>query len=222
MKKFIKSNFSNRNNGESKNADFNDQLEFNDFVDYATVGIFKLDMNTNIEYANQAFAQILDYKSRSDLFGVNFQDELISESTDWEKIRSKLYKHRLAKNHIIPLKQNSGASIFVRIDMRAASDESGNPQFFEGSVTDVSEFVKNEMRIKKELEALRSDKNLPPTVENQPEIDTKYLSDLAQKIKTPINSIVGFFTLIEQGLINSDEELKDFSKKTKFVGKNRA
>lgn len=202
MKKFIKSNFSNRNNGESKSADFNDHLEFNDFVDYAAVGIFKLDMNTNIEYANQAFAQMLDFKSRSDLFGVNFQDELISESTDWEKIRSKLYKHRIAKNHIIPLKQNSGASIFVRVDMRAASDESGNPQFFEGSVTDVSEFVKNEMRIKKELEALRSDKNLPPTIENQPEIDTKYLSDLAQKIKTPINSIIGFFTLIEQGLIN--------------------
>ncbi|MCK5456522.1 MAG: PAS domain-containing protein, partial [Melioribacteraceae bacterium] len=127
MKKFIKNNFSNKNNGESKKSDFEENFKPQDFVDFSAIGIFKLNVDAVIEYANQTLAQILEFKSRSDLIGINFKDEIISESTDWEKLRAKLYKHRIAKNFIIPLKQNSGASIFVRVDIRAASDEKGDP-----------------------------------------------------------------------------------------------
>ncbi|MEN8191976.1 MAG: response regulator [Bacteroidota bacterium] len=192
MKKFIKSNFSNRNNGDSKSTDFSENLEFNDFVDYSAIGIFKMNIDTDIEYANQALAQILDYKSRSDLVGINFQNDLISESNDWEKIRSKLYQQRIAKNFIVSLKQNNGNSILVRVDMRSATDEYGTPSYFEGSITDISDFITNVS-----------------------DLNAKQVFEMAHKIKTPINSIVGFLTLIEQGLFNSEDELKDFSKKAR-------
>jgi len=216
MKKFIKNNFSNKNNGESKESDFNDNLEFKDFVDYSAVGIFKLNTDTIVEYANQTLAQILDYKSRSDLIGINFKDELFSESTDWEKIRTKLFKHRIAKNFIVPLKQNSGASIFVRVDIRASSDNEGNTTSFEGSITDVSDFVKNENRIKKELQLLKEEKeNDSPVITQTAQFNSDHISKMIHKFKTPINSIVGFLTLIEHGMFNSDEELKDFSHKAR-------
>lgn len=214
MKKFIKNNFSNRNNGESKKVVFEKNFEPQDFIDYSAIGIFKLDIDAVIEYANQTLAQILEYKSRSDLIGINFKEELISESADWEKIRAKLYKHRIAKNFIIPLKQNSGASIFVRVDIRAASDENGDPTHFEGSVTDVSEFVQNQNRIQWELQALKEEKETTsPITATPPSVNNKYLSATVHKLKTPLNSIIGFLTLIEQGFFNSEEELKDFSHK---------
>ena len=217
MKKFIKNNFSNRNNGESKNLVFEENFEPQDFVDYSAIGIFKLNIDAVIEYANQTLAQILEYKSRSDLIGINFKDELISESADWEKIRAKLYKHRIAKNFIIPLKQNSGASIFVRVDIRAASDEKGDPTHFEGSVTDVSEFVQNQNRIQWELQTLKEEKETSaPIPVSPPSISNKYLSATVHKLKTPLNSIIGFLTLIEQGFFNSEEELKDFSHKARI------
>ena len=95
MKKFIKNNFSNKNNGESKKSDFEENFKPQDFVDFSAIGIFKLNVDAVIEYANQTLAQILEFKSRSDLIGINFKDELVSESTDWEKLRAKLYKHRI-------------------------------------------------------------------------------------------------------------------------------
>ena len=217
MKKFIKNNFSNKNNGESKNSDVNENLEFHDFADYSAIGIFKLNTDTFIEYANQALAQILEYRSRSDLIGISFKDELISESADWEKIKTKLNKYRIAKNFIIPLKQNSGASIFVRIDLRAVSDYAGNTVFIEGSVTDISEFVTIENRIKKELQLLKEEReSLSQIIPNNSEISNSALSKMIHKIKTPINSIVGFLTLIEQGHFNSEEEFKDFSCKARL------
>ncbi len=215
MKKFIKNNFSNRNNGNGKNIDLKEEFIFQDFVDYAAIGIFKMNPDTVIEYANQSLAQILDYKSRSNLIGINFKDELISDSADWEKIRAKLLKHRIAKNFIIPLKQNSGASIFVRVDIRAASNTNGELSHFEGSVTDVSEFVKSVNRIKKELQTVKEEKNSGAQMIVPTAVSNKYLSETLHKLKTPINSIVGFLTLIEQGLFNSEEELKDFSHKAR-------
>lgn len=216
MKKFIKNNFSNRNNGESKKLVFEENFDPQDFVDYSAIGIFKLDVDAVIEYANQTLAQILEYKSRSDLIGINFKEELISESADWEKIRAKLYKHRIAKNFIIPLKQNSGASIFVRVDIRAASDEKGDPTHFEGSVTDVSEFVQNQNRIQWELQAFKEEKGTTLPISATPaSASNKYLSATVHKLKTPLNSIIGFLTLIEQGFFNSEEELKDFSHKAR-------
>ncbi len=216
MKKFIKNNFSNRNNGDSKKSALKENFEPQDFVDYSAIGIFKLNIDAEIEYANQTLAQILEYKSRSDLIGINFKDELISESTDWEKLRSKLYKHRIAKNFIIPLRQNSGASIFVRVDIRAASDEKGDPTHFEGSVTDVSEFIQNQNRIQRELQTLKEQKEVvSPVAAPVPAVNNKYLSGTVHKLKTPLNSIIGFLTLIEQGFFNSEEELKDFSHKAR-------
>ena len=215
MKKFIKNNFSNRNNGDAKNIDLKEEFIFQDFVDYAAIGIFKMNPDTVIEYANQSLAQILDYKSRSNLVGINFKDELISDSADWEKIRAKLLKHRIAKNFIIPLKQNSGASIFVRVDIRAASNTTGELSHFEGSVTDVSEFVKSVNRMKKELQTAKEEKNNGAQMIVPTAVSNKYLSETLHKLKTPINSIVGFLTLIEQGLFNSEDELKDFSHKAR-------
>ena len=215
MKKFIKNNFSNRNNGDTKNLDIKEELVFQDFVDYAAIGIFKMNPDAVIEYANQSLAQILDYKSRSNLIGINFKDELISDSADWEKIRAKLYKHRIAKNFIIPLKQNSGASIFVRVDIRAASNTNGELSHFEGSVTDVSEFVKSVNRIKKELQTVKEEKKSGSQMIVPTAVSNKYLSETIHKLKTPINSIVGFLTLIEQGMFNSEDELKDFSHKAR-------
>ncbi|VAX27223.1 hypothetical protein MNBD_IGNAVI01-2400 [hydrothermal vent metagenome] len=213
MKKFIKNSFSNRNNGDTKSLDLKEEFAFQDFVDYAAIGIFKMNPDAVIEYANQSLAQILDYKSRSNLIGINFKEELISDSADWEKIRAKLYKHRIAKNFIIPLKQNSGASIFVRVDIRAASNTTGELSHFEGSVTDVSEFVKSVSRIKKELQSVKEEKNSGSQMIVPTAISNKYLSETIHKLKTPLNSIVGFLTLIEQGMFNSEDELKDFSHK---------
>jgi len=216
MKKFIKNTLSNKNNGESKKSDFEKNFEPQDFVDYSAIGIFKLNTDAVIEYANQTLAQILEFKSRSDLIGINFKDELISESTDWEKLRAKLYKHRIAKNFIIPLKQNSGASIFVRVDIRAASDEKGDPTHFEGSVTDVSEFVQNQNQVQRELQALKEGKETSPHVQvSSPSENNKHIAGTVRKLKTPLNSIIGFLTLIEQGFFNSEEELKDFSHKAR-------
>jgi len=215
MKKFIKNNFSNRNNGDTKNLDIKEEFVFQDFVDYAAIGIFKMNLDAVIEYANQSLAQILDYKSRSNLIGINFKDELISDSADWEKIRAKLFKHRAVKNFIIPLKQNSGASIFVRVDIRAASNPTGELSHFEGSVTDVSEFVKSVNRIKKELQTVKEEKSSGSQMIVPTAISNKYISETIHKLKTPINSIVGFLTLIEQGMFNSEDELQDFSHKAR-------
>ena len=122
----------------------------------------------------------------------------------------------IAKNFIIPLKQNSGASIFVRVDIRAASDEKGDPTHFEGSVTDVSEFVQNQNRVQRELQALKEGKETTaPIPVSSPSVNNKHLSGTVRKLKTPLNSIIGFLTLIEQGFFNSEEELKDFSHKAR-------
>ena len=216
MKKFIKNNFASKNNGESKTSIYQDHFEPQDFIDFSAIGIFKLNLDAVIEYANQTLAQILEFKSKSDLIGINFKNELISDSADWEKIKSRLYKHRIVKNFIIPLRQNGGGSIFVRVDIRAASDEKGNPIHFEGSVTDVSEFIQSQNRIKKELEALKEEKGIDaPLVTSSPSNSNEYLLSTVHKLKTPLNSIIGFLTLIEQGFLNSEEELKDFSHKAR-------
>ncbi|MDA3860650.1 MAG: response regulator, partial [Melioribacteraceae bacterium] len=144
------------------------------------------------------------------------------------------------ENYQITLLKTSGDEISINFDVRSIKDDNGKLQYFEGIVaksesyeskynelleeidelkkkaktSNVDNDKKNE-ELRVELEALREKEKTSSSQVNKANytknVKSQYLANMTHEIKTPINSIVGFLTLIEQKLFDNEEELQDFA-----------
>ena len=80
--------------------------------------------------------------------------------------------------------------------------------------------MKSEQERKRELEVLRFEKKKANHETNSAvytsNIKTQFLANMSHEIRTPMNSVLGFLTLIENGLFESEDELKDFARNAKI------
>jgi len=192
-----------------------DSTSLKDFVDFSLVPIIRADFLGKLLYANQSFAKLLNYLNRSDLQDINLGESLFVNKDNWLQFISDLQKKDKLENFETDLFQKNGNKIPVLFSVRTFKDENGKIKYFEGYVSEQKEKDENNSELLEELAHLREKEKSSASQVNKANytknVKSQYLANMTHEIKTPINSIVGFLTLIEQRLFDSEEELQDFA-----------
>jgi len=194
--------------------------KFKSFMDHYPEGFFQSSLSGKFLYVNQSLAKILGYDSSNDLFELNITDDIYLVADDRKELIKLLERQGRVKNYKLKLKKKDGSEIVTRLNERLVTDKKGNLLYYEGSLQDITQLTKIEDEKKKELDTLRVENKKAvsevSTAVYMSNVKSQFLASMSHEIKTPINSIIGFLTLVEQELFQSEEELKDFAQNARI------
>ena len=199
-------------------AERNLQIEQSDekyrsIIDNSLEGIFQSTIDGKLLTINNTFMKILGYQDYNELLNLNIQELYVNED-DRTKLINELIKSGKVENYRIRLKRKDGSITIVRLNDRVVKDEDGN-SYFEGNIYDISD------QIKVEEERFNFAKMLQQEKEKNEKLamealrisgtKSKFMANLSHEIRTPINGILGFLSLIEANAYSNEAELKFFS-----------
>jgi len=169
------------------------EKKFRDIFENSAIGIYEVDPKGNFILANKAFLNILGLKEDKELIDLNFFESGISTNGTGEKLRN-LLKH---KDQITDFEdewlKSDKSKIIIRENIQAKKDFNGNIKFYQGVVEDITE------RKKVETELVRSKKD----AEKSDRLKSEFLTQISHEIRTPVNTVLSFSTLIRDELEDS-------------------
>ncbi|MBN1301485.1 MAG: response regulator [Melioribacteraceae bacterium] len=199
--------------------DSGNENTYKDIVDFFPEGIFRSTIEGKIIYANDSLVKILGYRDIEELIKLDISKKIYADEEERKKLIKIILAQGKVKNYRIRFKRKDQSSIIVRVSSRIVKDAADNPLYIEGIIQDITQQVKIEEERKREIEELRIEKKKAVKDVNSAvytsNIKAQFLASMSHEIKTPINSIVGFLTLIEKGMFESEGELKDFASNAK-------
>ena len=199
-------------------AERNLQIEKSDekyrsIIDNSLEGIFQSTNDGTLLTINQTFSDILGYSSVAEMMKLNIKELYVNEA-DRNKLLSEILEKGKVENYRIRLKRKDGSIAIVRLNDRVVKDEDGN-MHFEGNIYDITEQVKVEEEKQLVAKMLKKEKEKNEKLAQEAirisGTKSKFLANLSHEIRTPINGILGFLSLIEAGAYSNEEELKFFS-----------
>lgn len=200
------------------------ERKFRNIFENSTEGVFQILPTGKFTAVNPAFVKILGYSSDDDVYKLNFIDNLFKRKADWDLLHKLLEKQGRVRNYRVQFLKKDGSEITVRINIRISYDEEENITYYEGSVQDITQQVQAENERQKALEALRQEKLksdlAAQKAQQESSYKTKFLANMSHEVRTPMNSVMGFLTLIENDLFESKEELKSFARDARLAAES--
>ncbi|MCF8412784.1 MAG: response regulator [Melioribacteraceae bacterium] len=187
------------------------EKRYKDIFDNSLEGIFHCTKSGELLTVNKAFASLLGYKNTEDLLDFNISSDVFYDPGEFQRMVNELEKETRKNGLLVKLKKSTSSKIFVRINARKFYNDKNDNWYIEGFAQDITEQQIAETERKNVLEELHKEKLIADRLANNA-IETnllksRFLAKVNHEIRTPINSILGFFTLIEEGLYQSKEEL---------------
>ena len=188
-------------------------IKYRSIIDNSLEGIFQSTPDGKLLTINQTFTNVLGYSSSVELMDLNTKDLYVDEEDRKNLIKEMLEKNKV-ENYRVRLRKKDGSIAVVRLNDRVVKDDNGNI-YFEGNIYDITEQVKIEEERKLVAKMLKEEKEKNEKLAQEAirisGTKSKFLANLSHEIRTPINGILGFLSLIEAGAYSNEEELKFFS-----------
>ncbi len=192
----------------------------NELIENSPLGMFQLSTDANLTMVNNSLIDLLEAKSRNELIGKNFAKEFLQNESDIEKVFQILKGKGEVKNFKIQIKSKPGNVFTGKLNLRPVNKSKKNNVCCFGTLEDITEEEERKKELKKELSKLKKERNEANISKNSAEYSSnfksKFLASMSHEIRTPMNSVLGFLTLIENGLFESEDELKDFARNAKM------
>ncbi len=214
----VKANRNNFSSGNSvKDITSVDNSGITEFLNSSTIAFFQLTKEGEIKYSNPSFNQIVGIRNNSDVSEINFFDDFIKNNNVKNHIIKKIENKGRLENYRVNIIDRENKNIVLLMDCKLK--EGNNDVYLEGSIRDFTKQFEKEKLLTKELEAIKKAKpnkqKIFDSVIGEPK-KKNLISKMGHELRTPMNSVLGFLTLIENGLFESEEELKDFSRNAKL------
>ncbi|QEQ96296.1 AAA family ATPase [Neptunomonas concharum] len=162
----------------------------------AVEGIFRAAPEGRFISANPALASLLEYPSAN-----HFLDEITDIATqcfyddqDLFTFMAALNQHQRVLNFETRWLKRSKEPIYVSISARKVNDIQGNLEYYEGSLTDISERKAKEFAERARQKA-----------EAENEAKTRFLATMSHEIRTPMNGILGMAQLLRKGNLQPEQ-----------------
>ncbi len=193
-------------------------LKIDDILeDNQLLGFFRIDNKGKFKYVNRGFIRILKYDDKNELLKKKIGEDIFADAGEFDEIFKIVKGKGNIKEKKVKLKTKDGNAIPVLFTMQKPLQE--KKEGFTGIFVDVSSYDTEIEKLNAELKKLKkeiSDTSLhASTAEYASNVKTQFLANMSHEIRTPMNSVLGFLTLIENGLFESEKELKDFARNAK-------
>jgi PAS domain S-box-containing protein len=100
--------------------------------------------------ANTAVAKMLGFKSIEELYNVSLE-ELYFNSEDRDVFRSKIIEQLKIENELVQLKRANGISFWASVSASCHFDKSGNPDWIDGVIEDITDRLEMEEQLRGHL-----------------------------------------------------------------------
>lgn len=189
-----------------------------DIFNESLVPLYQITLEGEFENVNKAFCELLEIANEEDLSELNFFDNFIKNDNVKKHLVKKIESKGRVENYRVSFKKNDGSEEILILDCKSKMID--DQVYLEGSLRNVTEQFNKDNELLKELESLRKIKNkginLPQSFDSAAVKRSNVISKMGHELRTPMNSVLGFLTLIENGLFENDEELKEFSHSAKL------
>lgn len=187
--------------------------DLNELLNSTTAAFFQISKDGEIKYSNSSFNKLIGNKDSSE---VNFFNDFIKNENVKNHIIKKIENKGRIENYRINALNGNNKNIVVLMDCKLKSNDSDI--FIEGWLKDLTKQFEKENLLTKEIEVLKKANKNKYNIFNDntgKEKKKNLISKMGHELRTPMNSVLGFLTLIENGLFESEDELKDFSRNAK-------
>lgn len=179
---------------------------FHDLFNGLPLGLYRTTPDGGIEDANPAFLRMFGCSGSEDLPGSIA--ELYADPGRRDDVRSLLHSHGTVRGLEVDLRRRDGSVFPASLSARVVRAPSGEALRYEGIVEDISRRKAMEAELVKVRDAaLASDR-----------LKDAFLANMSHEVRTPLNVISGFASLIEEHL----EEIGDLSQAELFEGLRRS
>jgi PAS domain S-box-containing protein len=200
------------------------EKKFRNIFENTAEGIFQFGLDGNFFTVNPSFLKMLGYAYEDEMLKMNLSSDCFKRKGDWELLLKLLEKQGKVKNYRVLMVKKDGTEITVRMNVRVNYDEETNVTFYEGSCQDITQQVIAENERQKALEALRQEKLkadiAAKKAQQESNYKSKFLANMSHEVRTPMNSVMGFLTLIENDLFEDTEELKNFARDARLAAES--
>jgi hypothetical protein len=200
------------------------EKKYRNLVENSPEGIFQFTPEGKLVTLNPALQKLLGYQIEEDIKKLVLPIDVFKRKTDWDLLLKLLEKQGKVRNYRVPFKKKDGTEITVRMNVRKNEDDENYPLLYEGSLQDISQQVQAELEKQKALDALRLEKMKADTAakkaQQESQFKSKFLANMSHEVRTPMNAVMGFLTLIENDLFESREELKSFAKDARVAAES--
>jgi len=200
------------------------EKKFRNLFENSAEGIFQFTREGRFIIFNSALSKLLGYSSEDDIKKSLLPTDIFKRKGDWELLSKLLEKQGKVRNFRVPFKKRDGSEITIRMNVRTTDEDDDGLIFYEGSLQDITQQVQAENEKQKALDALRLEKvksdSAAKKAQQESSFKSKFLASMSHEVRTPMNSVMGFLTLIENDLFESKEELKSFSRDARLAAES--
>lgn len=176
-------------------------------------GIFQVTPDGKFLTINPAFAKMLGYNHIPDLMKKNMK-HIVTNLVERDKLINILNERGKAADFRLTFIKKDGEEIVTSMNVSKLYDENNKRNYFEANVIDVSKQLAAEQERKRAEDSLRKEKEKSDRLAQEAlklsGLKTKFLANMSHEIRTPMNGILGFLSLIENGIYEDKEELKQY------------
>ncbi|NWF89608.1 MAG: response regulator [Ignavibacteriaceae bacterium] len=190
------------------------ERRFRSIFNNSAEGIFQSTIEGKFIVTNPAMAKILGYSEPSELLKIDIEKDLFKNPNERKKLIELLLDKGSVEDYQLTLKKKNGEDLIVKLNDRLITDEETGKSYLEGSIRDITQHVITEEKKKVAEKQLREEKiradMLADEAMQQSLAKSQFLAYLGHEIRTPINGILGYLSLIDSDYYESKEELKQF------------
>lgn len=189
------------------------ELKFKSIFNNALIGIYQTTLDGKIITANDAMARILGYEKSEEVIGKDIVT-FYKNPKDREHLIELLNEKGLVENLRLTLIRKNLDEIYLKVNARLIDLNGSNQRIIEGNLQDITEQVKAEQIRDEYQESLKKEKEksekLAQEALNLSQVKSRFLANLSHEVRTPLNSIIGLLSIIEDGNARSEDEVRQF------------